>query len=95
MNKLGKNNTAQSTPSTPGAKPAHGLRLGAIKAALWENRTDKGIRHNVTFRRLYKDGEQWKSSDSFGRDDLLTLAKLADQAHSWIHDHYQSVTPAD
>ena len=95
MNKPTKSNNSQSATITSSAKPAHEIRLGAIKAALWENRTEKGIRHNVTLRRLYKDGEQWKSSDSFGRDDLLTLAKLADQAHSWIHDHDQSVTPAD
>ena len=40
--------------------------------------------HNVTFERSYKDGEEWKTTTSFGRDDLLTLAKVADLAHSWI-----------
>ena len=39
---------------------------------------------NVTFERSYKDGEEWKTTNSFGRDDLLKLAKLADEAHSWI-----------
>lgn len=34
--------------------------------------------------RSYKQGEEWKQSDSFGADDLLLLAKLLDQAHSWI-----------
>ena len=62
------------------------VRFGSIKAAIWENRTDNGIRYNVTLARIYKDGEQWKSTDSFGRDDLLLLAKVIDQAHSWIFE---------
>jgi len=41
-------------------KPVHEVRLGRIKAALWENDTQNGTRHNVTFTRLYKDGDQWK-----------------------------------
>lgn len=65
-------------------RPVHELRLGRIKAAVWENTTDNGPRHNVTFSRLYKDGNQWKDSTSFGRDDLPLLAKIADQAHTWI-----------
>lgn len=65
-------------------KPIHEVRLGFIKAAVWRNETEAGIRYNVTVSRLYKDGEQWGSTESFGRDDLLVLAKVADQAHSWI-----------
>ena len=65
-------------------KPIHEVRLGFIKAAVWKNETEKGVRYNVTFSRIYKDGDDWKSTDSFGRDDLLLLAKVADQVHSWI-----------
>jgi hypothetical protein len=67
------------------AKPVHEIRLGKVKAAVWANETEKGIRHNVTFSRLYRDGEEWRSSESFGRDDLLVLTKVADLAHSWIY----------
>ena len=70
-------------------KPKHELRLGAIKAAIWKNTTDAGVRYNATFSRLYKDGDEWLSSDSFGRDDLLVLAKIADLAHSWIFNQTQ------
>jgi hypothetical protein len=64
--------------------PVHEGRIGRVKAAIWKNLTDKGARFNTTFSIIYKDGEQWRSTDSFGRDDLLLLAKLADRAHSWI-----------
>jgi len=32
---------------------------------------------------ISKDGTEWKSTASFGRDDLLVLSKLADQVHTW------------
>jgi hypothetical protein len=71
------------------SKPVHEVRLAAVKAAIWRNDTDKGARYNTTFSRLYKDGDEWGNTDSFGRDDLLVLAKVADQAHSWIHEQAQ------
>ncbi len=67
-------------------KPAHEIRLGSIKVTIWENETPNGTRHNVTVARLYKDGEDWKRTESFGRDDLPLLAKVVDQAHSWIFE---------
>lgn len=70
-------------------KPVQEIRLGRIKAAIWENSTPNGPRHNVTFVRIYKDGDQWKTSDSFGRDDLPLVMKLADLAHSWIYESAQ------
>ncbi len=75
-------------------KPVHEVRLGHIKAAVWRNETEAGARYNVTFSRLYKDGDQWGSTESFGRDDLLLLAKVADQTHSWIFAQNQEAQTA-
>ncbi len=52
-------------------KPVHQIRLGRIKAAVWANETSNGVRHNVTFTRLYKEDDEWKDSDSFGRDEVV------------------------
>ena len=66
-------------------KPVEEVRIGSVKAAIWKNETETGPRFNVTFQRLYRDGDNgWRSADSFGRDDLLVLAKVADQAHGRI-----------
>lgn len=65
-------------------QPSKEIRLGSVKAAVWKNDTEAGVRYNVTFSRLYREGDSWKSTESFGRDDLLLLGKVADQAHSWI-----------
>lgn len=75
--------------SEPKAKPVHEVRLGRVKAAIWANETEQGIRHNVTIARIYKDGNEWKSSQSFGRDELPLVQKVADMAHSWIFQHGQ------
>lgn len=66
------------------------VRLGRVKANIWENETENGTFFNVTFARLYTEGGDkkkkpvWKESTSFGRDDLLLLAKVVDLAHTRI-----------
>src|SRR5262245_9167349 len=67
-------------------KPAHEIRLGRIRATIWENDTESGVRYNVTFSRLYKSEDGWKDSTSMGLNDLLLVAKVADLAHSWIFE---------
>ena len=67
-------------------KPTHEVRIGSVRAAIWKNDTRIGARYNVTFSRLYKEGDEWRTSDSFGRDELPLLATVADRAHSWIYD---------
>ena len=68
----------------PRNQPVHEVRLGGIKAAIWQNPTEAGVRYNVTFERLYNQDGEWRSTGSFSRDDLLLLGKVADLAHSWI-----------
>lgn len=70
--------------------PIHTIRIGMIKASIWQNKSKAGQRHNVSVVRLYRNGDLWKESSRFGRDDLLVVAKVADLAHSWIHN--QSAT---
>ena len=75
-------------------KPVAEVRIGRVKAAIWPNETKEGRRrYNVTFSRLYRDGEEWKRTQSFGRNDLLVLAKVADQAHSRIFELPQEEEP--
>lgn len=71
-----------------GSAPVKTLRLGRIKAAVWENsNAEQRTFYNVTFARTYMDEEKkFHDADSFGRDDLLLLSKLADQAHSFIYE---------
>lgn len=67
--------------------PIHTIRYGTIKASIWCNQTRSGERHSVSLVRLYRNGDVWKESIRFGRDDLQLVAKVADLAHSWIYDN--------
>lgn len=73
---------------TTKTKPVHNVKLGLIEAAIWQNDGDGKPRFNVTVQRSYakeKDGKlDWNTTSSFGRDDLLSLAKVVDLAHTWI-----------
>ena len=66
-------------------RPVHEIRLGRIKAAVWANPTDQGVRHAVTILRLYKreDTGEWHTASNFGRDDLPAVMKVAELA--WLH----------
>ena len=81
-------NNASKTEKTAN-RPVQTIRYGSVRAAIWRNIVDNGNASRplycVTFSRSYKDGENaWKESASFGADDLLLLAKAADEAHTWI-----------
>ena len=80
--------TAAPSKNASSAKlPVKTLRLGRIKAAVWENEADQKKFYNVTFARTYvDDAKNYHDTDSFGRDDLPLVAKLADQAHTFIFD---------
>jgi hypothetical protein len=82
----------REAPKQERQRPVHEVRLGRIKGAVWANTTDQGVRYGVTLTRLYKDPESndWRTSTSFGRDDLLPLAKVCDMAVLWIYQQNQS-----
>ena len=68
-------------------KPHDEVRIGTVKAAIWQNEVAGKTRYSVTFSRIYRDAEgQWKTAQSFGRNELLVLAKVADRAHSRIFE---------
>ena len=72
-------------------KPTADVRIGTVKAAIWENQAGERTLYKVTFSKRYRDSEgQWKTTHSFGRNDLLLIAKVADQAHSRIVELEQS-----
>ena len=75
-------NTEKRTRSN--AKPVHRIRHGAVSASIWRQQTDKGPIFNVTFQRAYRDGDEWKSAESFGRRDLLVVGLIAARAFEWI-----------
>ena len=71
---------------TEKTKPIAKVKQGLIEASIWKNETQKGARYSVTFAKHYKKDDQWKSTASFGTDDLLALAQVAALAHGRIFE---------
>lgn len=72
------------------AKPVFELRCGLIKVRVWCKRTKGCVRHTVTVIRLFRNGDVWKESTRYGRDDIPLVRLLLDQAHTWIYKHSQA-----
>jgi len=88
-------NEQNETTTTEKRMPVQKFSIGSVKVAIWANHTKNGVMHSVTASRSYRVGENlWKNSTSFSRDDLLSLAKLLDQAHSWIAAQPHSIEKA-
>jgi hypothetical protein len=61
--------------------PIDEIRVSGCKVAVWENQTEKGVRHNVTFERSYKDAEdKWQTTNRYGLSDLLAHRAAVDLA---------------
>jgi hypothetical protein len=73
------------------ASPAHKIRFSNLSVTIWRNSSEKGFWYSVNPSRSYKNGDDaWRETDSLGFDDLLTMAKLLDEAHSWIAQQMQA-----
>ncbi len=79
--------TSQTSDKT---RPVHEIRFGRIRAAIWENDSERGVMYSVNISRSYRSGEQWKETHSFGRDDLPVAAKVLDLCHTWIYQNASS-----
>lgn len=69
-------------------KPIETLRDGSVKAAIWENDSEKGKFHSVTFSRTYRDKEgNYANSSRFSGADLLKLSKIAEQSYDAVQQY--------
>ena len=77
-------------PSKDSVKPVHVIRLRGITASVFANiaETKNGdvTFHKVSVQRVYKDGDVFKTTSTFGRDDLPIVRLLSDRAWQFILD---------
>lgn len=65
--------------------PVAKVSVGLQAASIWKNESEGRAFYNVTFDRRYRNAKgDWKSTGSYGAEDLLALAKLADLAHTKV-----------
>jgi hypothetical protein len=68
-----------------GNRPVHEIKLGRIRVSIWCNQHDRqDAWFSVSISRFYRDGDEWKTTNSFSRDDLPLVSKAAEMAYAWI-----------
>ena len=68
-------------------RPIHEIRRGLIKVCIWRIKNRSGVRQTVSIVRLFRDGDVWKESSRFGRDDLPLAGVILDEAFQWIYEN--------
>ena len=78
---------AQSSPknsAAAGQKPVKVFRLRGVKASVFENHANENVFHKVSLQRIYRDGEQFKTTTSLSRDDLPVARHLLQKSWEFI-----------
>ena len=73
-------------------KPVKVYRLRGVKVSVFENHAQESVFHKVTLQKIYREGEEWKTSTSLGRDDL-PIARLL-LGHAWEYILTQEASPS-
>ena len=56
-----------------------------IKAKIRSKLTKTGTHFSVSVVRVYRNGDQWKESTRYGRDDIPIIRLVLDEAFGWIY----------
>ncbi len=62
-------------------QPTTKIRIGAISIAGWKHSSDKGDWMSYEMQRSYKDGDEWKNTSSFRRDDIPKMVLALNLAY--------------
>ena len=68
-------------------QPVHTIREGRVHLAIWPNETQnpKAPKYNITLERRYQpEGGDWKSASNFSSFDLEALAKVIEEAQTFV-----------
>lgn len=61
-------------------QPVKKFRVGNVTASVWKNDDN----HSVTLQKSYKDGEEWKNTDTLFYVDVLCAVKALDKAEKYM-----------
>ncbi len=83
-------NAKESAAAPSAVKPAKVFRRRGIAVSVFANPTEIDGRivsfYKVTIQRTYRDGNEFKTTTTFGRDDLPIVRLLIGQAWEFILD---------
>jgi len=69
-------------------KPEKKFSCGSISASIWANTKvvsgEKIKIYSVTINKAFKEGEEWKYTNSFNIEDLPKVALVATEAYKYV-----------
>lgn len=66
-------------------KPIKSVKLGGIEVAIWENASKEGNKFfTTTIERNYKNGEDWKKTNSLRNEDLPKAILALQEAYHFV-----------
>jgi hypothetical protein len=77
--------TRKETTMSDANKPAASVTFFPISASIWRDERSEKVYYRTTISKLYKNSEGYSTTNTFDTNDLLLVAKVADQAHSEIN----------
>lgn len=74
---------AQDKQDAEKQKPKATYQIGSAKVIVWENKKEDGTTwKNFQVEKVYKKGDEWKTTNSFSDTELLELKTAIDKAIS-------------
>lgn len=80
------NQSSTTKNAATGQKPVKVYRLRGVKASVFENHANENVFYKVSLQRIYREGEEFKTTTSFSRDDLPVAQLLLHRAWEFILD---------
>ena len=72
--------TANQQPT----KPVQVYRARGVKVSVFENHSGDNVFFKVALQRIYREGEEWKTTTSLSRDDLPIARHLLLRAWDFV-----------
>lgn len=83
---------SEPSPDPPDERPnmpCFVARFSTVRACVWKNDTDQGVRYQTTISRIYLGQDnRWHSTASFGFRDLPLVEKVCAACFEWIARQY-------
>lgn len=67
-------------------KPVEVFRRRGIKVSVFQNQSGDQFFHKIAVQKVYRDGDNWKTTSTLGRDDLPVARLLIGHAWEFILD---------
>lgn len=82
---MAKSKTEKTVENGKGNAAVKRFKARGVHVSVFENQSDDGRKfYKASLQRIYKEGEEFKTTSSLSRDDLPVAQHLLNQAWAWM-----------